>query len=84
MDYCFAIASIIEKLSLSWKDIKHSLKHKKEDLTLKKLGTNLCIKECIQLQEGGKECAKNMDILASAINHMEEGKLVELKTPRKI
>ena len=34
MDESIAVSSIIDKLPSSWKDFKHTLKHKKEELTL--------------------------------------------------
>ena len=37
----------------SWKDFRHMLKHKKEDLSLVELGSHLRIKEGLRAQESG-------------------------------
>ena len=41
MDEPIIVSSIIDKLSSSWKDFRHSLKHKKEDLSLQELANSL-------------------------------------------
>ncbi|GJY79620.1 zinc finger, CCHC-type containing protein [Tanacetum coccineum] len=43
MDEAIQVFCIIDKLS--WKDFKHTLKHKKDELTLVELGSRLCIEE---------------------------------------
>lgn len=48
------VSSFIEKLPPSWKDFKHMLKHKKEELYLVKLGIYLQIKEGLRVQESGR------------------------------
>ena len=45
MDEPIIVSSIIDKLPPSWKDFKHSLKHKKEELSREKLANSLQIKE---------------------------------------
>nr|GFA25654.1 zinc finger, CCHC-type [Tanacetum cinerariifolium] len=45
MDETIQVSSIIDKLPLSWRDFKHTLKHKKEELTLVKLESHLRIEE---------------------------------------
>ncbi|CAL1388490.1 unnamed protein product [Linum trigynum] len=54
MDEAIAVSSIIDKLPPSWKDFKHMLKHKKEELDLTQLGTHLRIEENLRVQEGVK------------------------------
>ncbi|GJX60713.1 zinc finger, CCHC-type containing protein [Tanacetum coccineum] len=44
----FLVSCIIDKLPPSWKDFKHTLKHKKEELTLVELGSHLRIKESLR------------------------------------
>ncbi|GJT23559.1 hypothetical protein Tco_0893496 [Tanacetum coccineum] len=39
------VSCIIDKLLPSWKDFKHTLKHKKDELTLVELGSHLHIEE---------------------------------------
>ncbi|XP_021719494.1 uncharacterized protein LOC110687189 [Chenopodium quinoa] len=41
MNELFVVSSIIDKLPPSWKNVKHDLKHKKEDMTLSGLATHL-------------------------------------------
>ena len=55
MDEAIAVASIIDKLPNSWKDTKHLLKHKKEDMSMEQLGTHLRIEEGIRAQDGVKD-----------------------------
>nr|GFB90481.1 zinc finger, CCHC-type [Tanacetum cinerariifolium] len=45
MDEAISVAVIIDKLPPSWKDFKHSLKHKKKELNLVQLGSHLWIEE---------------------------------------
>ncbi|CAH9147657.1 unnamed protein product [Cuscuta epithymum] len=67
----FAVGSIIDKLPLSWKEVKNSLKRKKEDLSMEQLGRRLQIEEDIKLREGDN--GKKNDLPISSINVMEEG-----------
>ncbi|KAK9724038.1 hypothetical protein RND81_05G043600 [Saponaria officinalis] len=54
------------------KDFKHVLKHKKEDLSLIKLGSHLRIEESLRAQDGGK--GKGKDVMgSSSVNMMEKG-----------
>ncbi|GJW30662.1 hypothetical protein Tco_0047537 [Tanacetum coccineum] len=46
--------------SLSWKDFKHTLKHKKKELTLVDLGSYLCIKESLKVQDSDKPKGNNV------------------------
>ncbi|GKE99278.1 hypothetical protein Tco_0022629, partial [Tanacetum coccineum] len=43
IDEAIQVSYIIDKLFPSWKDFKHTLKHKKEELTLVELGSHLRI-----------------------------------------
>ncbi|GJV48239.1 zinc finger, CCHC-type containing protein [Tanacetum coccineum] len=49
MDEAIQVSFIIDKLSPSWKDFKHTLKHNKEELTLVELGSHLRIRSSIRL-----------------------------------
>ncbi|KAI3700949.1 hypothetical protein L2E82_45590 [Cichorium intybus] len=51
MDEAISVAVIINNLPPSWKDFKHTLKHKKEELTLVQLGSHLRIEESLKSQE---------------------------------
>ncbi|GJZ64287.1 hypothetical protein Tco_0620708 [Tanacetum coccineum] len=48
MDESIKVSCIIDKLPLSWKDFKHTLKHLKEELTLIELGSHLRIEESLR------------------------------------
>ncbi|GKC94778.1 hypothetical protein Tco_1160220, partial [Tanacetum coccineum] len=51
MDEAIQVSCIIDKLPPSWKDFKHTLKHKKEELTLVELGSHLRIKESLRVHD---------------------------------
>ncbi|GKE54168.1 zinc finger, CCHC-type containing protein, partial [Tanacetum coccineum] len=51
MDEAISVAVIIDKLPPSWKEFKHGLKHKKEELNLVQLGSHLRIEEGLRNQE---------------------------------
>ncbi|XP_071726505.1 uncharacterized protein [Rutidosis leptorrhynchoides] len=59
----FTVSSIIDKLSSSWQDFKHTLKHKKEDMNLNELGSHLRIEESIWAQDSGKGKGKEDDTI---------------------
>nr|GEY07592.1 hypothetical protein [Tanacetum cinerariifolium] len=50
MDESIQVASIIDKLPSTWKDVKKNLKHRKDDLSLKVLGKHLLIEEQYRLK----------------------------------
>ncbi|GJX34498.1 zinc finger, CCHC-type containing protein [Tanacetum coccineum] len=50
MDESIQVASIIDKLPSTWKDVKKNFKHRKDDLSLKDLGKNLLIEEQYRLE----------------------------------
>ncbi|GKD55099.1 hypothetical protein Tco_1288486 [Tanacetum coccineum] len=54
------VSCIIDKLLPSWKVFKHSLKHKKEELTLVELGSRLRIKDCLMAQDSDKPKGNNV------------------------
>ncbi|CAM8965249.1 unnamed protein product [Rhodiola kirilowii] len=68
MDDTIALSSIIDKLPPSWKDFKHSLKHKKEEMSLEELGGELCVEESIRMQED----VKQKETIESSSMHMVE------------
>ena len=51
MDEAIQVSCIIDKLPPSWKDFKHMLKHKKEELTLTELGSHLRIEDSLKAHE---------------------------------
>ncbi|GJW28488.1 zinc finger, CCHC-type containing protein [Tanacetum coccineum] len=70
MDEAIKVSCIIDKLSPSWKDCKHTLKHKKEELTLVELGSHLHIEESLSLQDSDKPKGNNV-VGPSVVNMME-------------
>ncbi|GJS28510.1 zinc finger, CCHC-type containing protein [Tanacetum coccineum] len=55
IDKAIQVSCIIDKLPPSCKDFKHTLKHKKEELTLVELDSHLCIKESLRAQDRNKK-----------------------------
>ncbi|GKC09820.1 zinc finger, CCHC-type containing protein, partial [Tanacetum coccineum] len=53
MDETNQVSCIIGKLPPSWKDFKHTLKHKKEEFTLVELSSHLHIEESLRVQDVG-------------------------------
>ncbi|GKD02102.1 hypothetical protein Tco_1177076 [Tanacetum coccineum] len=49
MDEAIKVSCVIDKLPPSWKDFKHTLKHKKEELTLVELGSHLRSEESLRV-----------------------------------
>ncbi|GKB28714.1 zinc finger, CCHC-type containing protein [Tanacetum coccineum] len=60
MDEAIQVSCIIDKLFPSWKDFKHTLKHKKEELTLVELGSHLRIEESLKVQDNEKPKGSNV------------------------
>ncbi|GJX42308.1 zinc finger, CCHC-type containing protein [Tanacetum coccineum] len=72
MDESISILSIIDKLPPSWKDLKHTLKHGKDDLSLVQLGSHLRIEESLRAQDSDK--GKGKEVAGPFVNMTEEGK----------
>ncbi|GJT20791.1 zinc finger, CCHC-type containing protein [Tanacetum coccineum] len=70
MDEAIQVSCIIDKLPPFWKDFKHTLKHKKKELTLIELGSHLRIEESLRVQDSDKPKGNNADG-PSVINIME-------------
>ena len=70
MDEAISVSCIIDKLPPSWKDFKHTLKHKKEELTLVQLGSHLHIEESLRVQDNDKPKSSNATG-ASVVNMVE-------------
>ncbi|GJX56434.1 zinc finger, CCHC-type containing protein [Tanacetum coccineum] len=60
MDEAIQISCIIDKLPPYWKDFKHTLKHKKEELTLVELGNHQRIEESLRAQDSDKPKGNNV------------------------
>ncbi|GKE58642.1 hypothetical protein Tco_1497827, partial [Tanacetum coccineum] len=60
MDEAIRVSCIIDKLPLSWKDFRHTLKHKKDELTRVELGSNLRIEESLRAHDSDKPKGNNV------------------------
>ncbi|GJU05972.1 zinc finger, CCHC-type containing protein [Tanacetum coccineum] len=60
MDEAIKVPCIIDKLLPSWKDFKHTLKHKKEELTLVELDSHLHIEESLRAHDSDKPKGNNV------------------------
>ncbi|GJV28104.1 zinc finger, CCHC-type containing protein, partial [Tanacetum coccineum] len=65
------VSSVIDKLPLSLKEFKHTLKHGKDDLSLVQLGSHLRIKESLRVQKSDK--GKGKEVAGPSVNMTEEG-----------
>ncbi|GJV62468.1 hypothetical protein Tco_1468568 [Tanacetum coccineum] len=70
MDETIHVSCIIDKIPLSWKDFKHTLKHQKEELTLVELGSHLRIEEPLIVQDNDKPKGNNV-VGLSVVNMVE-------------
>ncbi|KAD3337752.1 hypothetical protein E3N88_33272 [Mikania micrantha] len=61
MDESISVSCIIDKLPPLWKDFKHTLKHREDDLNLVQLGSALRIEESLRSQENEKGKGKTVD-----------------------
>nr|GEZ85349.1 hypothetical protein [Tanacetum cinerariifolium] len=71
MDEAISVAVIIDKLPPSWKDFKHSLKHKKEELNWVQLGSHIRIEEGLRNQELDNNPKGKNQIGSSSVNMVE-------------
>nr|GEV40645.1 hypothetical protein [Tanacetum cinerariifolium] len=71
MDEAISVAVIIDKLPPSWKEFKHSLKHKKEELNLVQLGSHLRNEEGLRNKELDNNPKGKNQIGSSSINMVE-------------
>ena len=54
MDEICIVSSIIDKLASTWRDVKHTLKHKKEDITLSELAQHLQVEASLRELESSR------------------------------
>ncbi|GJV76378.1 zinc finger, CCHC-type containing protein [Tanacetum coccineum] len=60
MDEVIQVFCVIDKLSPSWNDFKHTLKHKKEESILVELGSHLHIEESLRVQDSDEPKGNNV------------------------
>ncbi|XP_031120905.1 uncharacterized protein LOC116024145 [Ipomoea triloba] len=74
MDDSIAIASIIDKLPLSWNKVHRALMQRKEELTMEQLGSHLYVEEGIRQKESKKKSGGRLiGASGSTINFVDEG-----------
>ncbi|GKE66275.1 hypothetical protein Tco_1520436 [Tanacetum coccineum] len=85
MDEAIQVSCIIDKLSSSWKDFKHTLKHQKEELTLMELGNHLQIEESLRMQDSDKTKGNNVDgpSIVNIVKHNNSFRYNDNKSKRK-
>ncbi|GJU04095.1 zinc finger, CCHC-type containing protein [Tanacetum coccineum] len=85
MDEAIQVSCIIDKLPFSWKDFKHTLEHKKEDLTLVKLGSQMRIKESLRVQDSDKPKSNNVagPSVVNMVEHNNSSRYNDNKGKRK-
>nr|GEV74698.1 zinc finger, CCHC-type [Tanacetum cinerariifolium] len=71
MDEAISVAVIVDKLPPSWKEFKHSLKHKKEELNLVQLGSHLRIEKGLRNQKLDNNSKGKNQIGSSSVNMVE-------------
>ncbi|GJR27387.1 zinc finger, CCHC-type containing protein [Tanacetum coccineum] len=76
MDEAIQVSCIIDKLPHSCKYFKHTLKHKKEELTLVELDSHLRIKESLKVQDNDKP--KGNNVAGPAVVRLPDPKLKTL------
>ncbi|GJX29084.1 zinc finger, CCHC-type containing protein [Tanacetum coccineum] len=85
MDKAIQVSCIIDKLSPSWKDFKHALKHQKDELTLVELGSHMCIEESLRVQDNDKPKGNNVagSLVVNMIEHNNSFRYNDNKGTRK-
>ncbi|GJY88177.1 hypothetical protein Tco_0502805 [Tanacetum coccineum] len=85
MDEAIQVSCIIDKLTPSWKDFKHTLKHLNEKLTLVELGSHLCIKVSLGMQDSDKPKGNNVvgHSVINMVEHNNSSKYNDNKGKRK-
>ncbi|GJR53572.1 retrovirus-related pol polyprotein from transposon TNT 1-94 [Tanacetum coccineum] len=72
-----------DKLSPSWKDFKHTLKHKKEESILVELGSHLRIEESLRVQDSDEPKGNNV-VDPSVVNMMEHNNSTRTAKVKKL
>ncbi|GJS25573.1 zinc finger, CCHC-type containing protein [Tanacetum coccineum] len=85
MDEAIQVSCIIDKLPHSWKVFKHTLKHKKDELTLVELGSHLRIKESLRVQDSDKPKSNNVagPSVVNLVEHNNSSRFTNNRGKRK-
>ena len=68
MDEIYIVSSIIDKLPSSWRDVRHTLKHKKEEITLTELAQHLQVEASLRELESSKGDNPNLSTVNMVID----------------
>ena len=60
IDEIFIVSRIIDNLLLSWRDVRHALKHKREEITLSDFVQDIVVESSIRIQENQKDDNPNI------------------------
>nr|GEU38748.1 zinc finger, CCHC-type [Tanacetum cinerariifolium] len=82
MNESIQVTSIIDKLPSTWKDVKKSLKHRKDDLSLKDLGKHLLIEEKYRLENKVNDDTSNVHVVEKKGESVERNVDTMTKTKR--
>ncbi|GKA46889.1 hypothetical protein Tco_0739772 [Tanacetum coccineum] len=63
MDEPIQVASIIDELPPTWKNVKKNLKHQKDDMSLKELGKHLFVEEQYRLENKTNDDASKVHVV---------------------
>ncbi|GJU11140.1 hypothetical protein Tco_1133536 [Tanacetum coccineum] len=85
MDKAVQVSCITDKLPPSWKDIKHTLKHKKDELTLVELDSHLHIEESLRVHNSDMPKGNNVGgpSVVNMVEHYNSIRYNENKGKRK-
>ncbi|GJT97990.1 zinc finger, CCHC-type containing protein [Tanacetum coccineum] len=80
MDESIQVSCIIDKLSPSWKDFKHTLKYLKMELTRIELGSHLRIEEPLRAQDNDKPKGNNVagPLAVNMVEHNNSSRIAKL------
>ncbi|GKE78771.1 zinc finger, CCHC-type containing protein [Tanacetum coccineum] len=84
-DEAIQVSCVIDKLPPSWKDFKHTLKHKKKELTLVELDSHLRIEEFLRVQDSDKPKSNNVagPSVVNMVEHNNSSRYNDNKGKRK-
>ncbi|GJS42649.1 zinc finger, CCHC-type containing protein [Tanacetum coccineum] len=82
MDKAIQVSCIIDKLISSCKSFKHTLKHKKDELTLVELGSHLRIEKSLRVQDSDKPKGNNVSgpSIVNIVEHNNSSSVRNLDT----
>ncbi|GJV98158.1 hypothetical protein Tco_1553410 [Tanacetum coccineum] len=85
IDEAIQVSCIIDKLPHSWKNFKHTLKHRNEELTLLELGSHLRIEKSLRVKDSDKPKGNNVagPSMVNMVEHNNSSRYTNNKGKRK-